>query len=434
MNKILMISLWALVSATGATAQTELRLTREECRQMALAHDERLRQEQNRLTAAGLDRQIARTKYLPQLDGSLIGLSSTDMDMGEMTMQMRGVYDAGLSLQQPLYAGGQIMAANRLARIGVESAQEQVRKTRMEVIADADNSYFTLLAVREKVKMLQAYRQQMEALYCQVEANVKAEMATQNELLRITAKRSEIDYQFQKAVNGENLCRMSLCQALGIDLQTPVVVCDSVLTATPPDGLDESIDARPELALLFKQVEAKQQQVKMERSGYLPTVGLGLGYSYYGNIKTKGQVALEDGSVVPFTKTTKDGMAFAMLSVNIPLWHWGANLKKVKVAKLELDNARLDLQRNTQLMGIEARQAVQNLTDGYRMVQTARDGRSQADENLRVMQQQYDHGLCTLTDLLDAQTQWQQARSNHIEAETQYKIYETEYLRVTGRL
>ena len=434
MNRIFLISLCTLVLATGVHAQSSLSLTRDECRQMALAHDEQLRQQNNNLTAAGLDRQIARSQYLPQLDASLMGFSTTDTDMGGMTLQMRGVYDAGLSIQQPLYAGGQIVAANRLARIGEESAREMVRKTRMQVIADADNSYFTLLAVREKVKMLQAYRHQMEALYGQVEANVKAEMTTQNELLRITAKRSEIDYQLQKAVNGENLCRMSLCQAIGVDLNTPLVICDSVLSVAAPSGLEESIDARPDLALLYKQVEAKQQQVKMERAGYLPTVGLGLGYSYYGNIKTKGVQEMEDGSTVSFTQNSRDGMPFAMLSVNIPLWHWGANLKKVKKAKLDLDNARLDLQRNVQLMSIEARQSVQNLTDGYRMVQTAQDGRSQADENLRVMQQQYDNGLCTLTDLLDAQTQWQQARSNLIEAQTQYKIYETEYLRVTGRL
>ena len=83
---------------------------------------------------------------------------------------------------------------------------------------------------------------------------------------------------------------------------------------------------------------------------------------------------------------------------------------------------------------IEVRQAVQNVTDGYRMVETARIGQQQVDENLRVMRQKYDAQMATMTDLLDAQAQWQQARSNRIEAETQYKSYETEYLRVTGGL
>lgn len=58
----------------------------------------------------------------------------------------------------------------------------------------------------------------------------------------------------------------------------------------------------------------------------------------------------------------------------------------------------------------------------------------QADENLRVMRNRYAASMAPLTDLLDAQSQWQQAESNLIEAQTQYKIYETEYLRATGSL
>ena len=50
------------------------------------------------------------------------------------------------------------------------------------------------------------------------------------------------------------------------------------------------------------------------------------------------------------------------------------------------------------------------------------------------MQNSYDVSMCTLTDLLDAQAQWQEAYSNQIEAKTQYKIYESEYMRVSGQL
>ena len=50
------------------------------------------------------------------------------------------------------------------------------------------------------------------------------------------------------------------------------------------------------------------------------------------------------------------------------------------------------------------------------------------------MQNRYSASMAPLTDLLDAQSQWQQAESNLIEAQTQYKIYETAYLRATGQL
>ena len=120
--------------------------------------------------------------------------------------------------------------------------------------------------------------------------------------------------------------------------------------------------------------------------------------------------------------------------MKLPIFHWGAELKKVKKAKLSLSDSQLQLQQLERSMRVEVRRAVQNVTDAQRMVETAALGRQQADENLRVMRQKYDNQLCTMTDLLDAQSQWQQARSNLIEAQAQLKIYETEYLRVTGRL
>ena len=172
----------------------------------------------------------------------------------------------------------------------------------------------------------------------------------------------------------------------------------------------------------------------MARGNILPQIGLSAGYAYYGNIKLKGMTADPQGNYIPFTQKMDDGIGVVMASVSIPLFHWGEGLRKVKKAKLDLQNAQLDLQQNSRLLTIEVRQAIQNLTTGYNLVQTAALGSKQAQESLRVMRNRYTHGLSTLTDLLEAQSQWQQAESNRIEALTQYKIYETEYKRCTGRL
>ena len=74
------------------------------------------------------------------------------------------------------------------------------------------------------------------------------------------------------------------------------------------------------------------------------------------------------------------------------------------------------------------------MQDGYLLIRTAEDGLREAEENLRVMRNRYAVAMAPLTDLLDAQSQWQEAESNLIEAQAQYKIYETEYLRAIGRL
>ena len=158
----------------------------------------------------------------------------------------------------------------------------------MQVIADADNAYWSLIAVNWKVRMLEAYQAQMNALYQQTEVSVNAGMATTNDLLRISAKRSEINYQLQKAKNGENLCRLALCNVLGCTLDTQIIPVDTVIQIATPRDLDENISQRPELHLLQSQVDAAKEQIKVTRADILPTIGLMGGYMWYGNMKMKG--------------------------------------------------------------------------------------------------------------------------------------------------
>lgn len=422
------LAVWGL--AMGAVAQERLVLSAGQCREMALAHDEELRKADNAVRQAELDKAVAFAAFLPKVEATATATYMfPDMDMMGMELQMRGMYMAGISVTQPLYAGGQIRAGNRLAEIGRECSEENRQKTRMEVLAGADRAYWNFIAVGRKVRMLEAYRRQMDALYRQVEASLSAEMATADDLLRIAAKRSEIDYQWQKACNGAELCRLALCNAVGCPLETEIVPTDTLPLLTPPGNLTESTALRPELRLLQKQVETREQQVRMARAEVLPKVGLSAGYLYYGNVKLRTPTAAG-----LFTERFDDGISLVMASVSIPVFHWGEGLRKVRKARLDAENARLDLQKNARLLTIEVRQAVQNVTDGYRMVETAQAGCRQADENLRVMRGRYLADMCTLTDLLEAQSQWQRAQSQLIEAQAQYKIYETEYLKATGTL
>ena len=101
---------------------------------------------------------------------------------------------------------------------------------------------------------------------------------------------------------------------------------------------------------------------------------------------------------------------------------------------MEVRNAELELVQNERLLTMEARQAALNLREGYMLIGSARLSVEHATESLRVMRQRYDLQMCSLGDLLDAHAQWQQAESNLIEAQTQYKIHETGYLRATGNL
>ena len=416
-------------------AQETIKLSLASCREMALSQSESLQQAEHKYEQSRLDRKIANTAFFPKFDASATGTYVfPDIDMMGMDLRMRGMYMAGITLTQPLYAGGKILTGKKLSKLGESIAAEQKRMTMMDVLVEADNAYWTLIAVRQKVKMLDSYKEQMDSLYTQIKTAVDAGLATENELLRIEASRSDMLYQMQKARNGEDLCRMSLCRITGVDAQTKLELTDTTIYVNEPGLLAADINGRPELNLLKHQMDATQKQIQMSRADMLPTVGLVAGYAYYGNIKLNSMVDAGNGTMIPYSQEFRDGLGAVMLSVKIPIFQWGANLKKVKKAKLDFKNAELEFNKNSRLMNLEAQSALKNVYDGYQLIRTAEIGLKQAEENLRVTNNKYNVSMALLTDLLDAQSQWKQAKSNLIEAQTQYKIYETEYLRATGRL
>ena len=430
MKKILVVV--CLVSCCLGYAQQpgSIRLSQAVCHQLALQNSEDIRKQNNALQQAMLDEKIAKASYMPDIDASLMDVLVKDSKISDaMTLQMKGTYMAGISLTLPIYTGGQLTTGNKLAKVGVEVQKIQQEKTRRDVIYDADKAYFSYLAVRSKVDMLEAYMQQMDSLASMIKLSVGVEMATNSDLLRIDAKRSQIEYNLRKARNGVELCRMSLCASLGLDLSTQFDVDDADLAISSFNTQHSTFNTQHSLEyqLLQQNIKAKELEIRKARAGYLPTLALSAQYSKYGWAYMKGE---QQG--YSYKNEISGDMPMLMATLSIPLWHWGKEAKRIKKAKLDLQNAQLDLQKNARLLSIQNQQALLNVQDSYRLIETAERGVTQATDNLKNMQLRFDNSMTTLTDLLDAHSQWQEAESNLIEAKTQYKIYESEYKKLLG--
>ena len=433
MKKHIILAL-AFISSVAVQAET-LKINRDQCRMMAIDASEDVAIARNTAEQARLDKKAAVTAYLPRLAGTASGIYRTpDSDVSGMTLSLKGVYMAGLTVTQPVYAGGKIVAANRLAEIGKKAAAEQQRMTRMDVIANADNAYWNYIAVLAKVDMTRAYLSQIDTVYAQTKTSYEVGMITQTDLVRIDARRSQIIYQLNQAESGADLCRLALCTILGVSSDTQIEPIDKDIPVTQPGNLSADIANRPELSLLKADVMAKEQQVKITRADFLPTLGVQAGWSAYGNIKMKGYAEGPDGSYHPFSSNTKGNGWLVMASLSVPIFHWGEGIHKVKRAKLEVSNANLTLEKNRRLMNIEAQQTVNNVLNGYKLIESANIAMRQAQLSLDDMKVRYKAGLASLTDMLDAQAQWQTSWSNMIESRTQYQIYTTDYLRATGLL
>ena len=200
------IFLWLGINAV----QAQTRLSIEDCRRMALENSDDIKISSRKVGKAVSDRQAAKTAYFPKISGSATYayiFENIDMGMVGMEMSMKGMYMAGITLQQPVYAGGKIVNANKMAKTGVAISEENKRLTRINTLVEVEQTYWMYVSVAEKVKLLTQYTQLLDSLHQQVSSFFELKMATAQDLHKVRTRRSNVTYELQRAgVGCSNNC------------------------------------------------------------------------------------------------------------------------------------------------------------------------------------------------------------------------------------
>ncbi|NPA36243.1 MAG: TolC family protein [Chlorobi bacterium] len=356
-------------------------------------------------------------------DGNPVFKSYAFMPDVNMDISMNGVGIAGLTLEQPVYMGGKIRTASDMAKTGEALADENIRFNRAKVLSETDAAYWQYVRVKEKLEVAVKYRSLLEQLVKQLSDAYSTGMISRNDLLKAEVKKNEAGLMVQKAENGLELARMNLCRVTGLPYQTDIVVNDTLPVVPSAEVLtaQENIDNRPEYKMLEKNIELKEKEIKLVRSDYLPQVGVGASYSYI------------EGPQLNDVRTSDDAFS-AMATVKIPIFGWGEGRNKVNSAKADYEISKLKMEDARELMELELAKARFNLKDAQSRVKMTQLSLKQAEENMRVSKNMYELGEETLTDYLEAQVQWQKAKSELIEAKAELKLSETEYLKAIGKL
>ena len=106
---------------------------------------------------------------------------------------------------------------------------------------------------------------------------------------------------------------------------------------------------------------------------------------------------------------------------------------EISKQKIQLHNAENQLTDQSQLLIIQMENTWNELNNTYQQIEIAINSIEQSTENLRLYNDYYNAGTCTMTDLLNAQTLYQQSCDQYIEAYANYEIKKREYLQMTGR-
>ena len=420
MKRTLYIFLAALAFQSPLKAQQLYTL--EECRQMALEQNAKMKVAANKAQMAKQEKREAATNFFPSITLTGGTMKADDgliqMPMGEQTMKLldEGTF-GGAMVTMPIFAGGQIYHGNQLAKLGVELSELQLRQTRNEVTLTVDQYYWNIVVLNEKLKTLQHVSALLEKICSDAKAAVDAGIKNRNDLLQVELRKNETQSVVIDIQNNIAICKMLLAQYTGTDMNSFDVQTAVSTELRSPEQLyvnhNERLETTVEYQLLSKAVDASKLEKRLNTGQFLPTVALQGGYLYN-----------------DFMGPSQNSFV-GMLNVSIPI-SWKAPFS-VRKYKLRHQNAVTEFNNGSEQLMIRMQKAQIDLSNAYQQALIALNSIEQSEENLRLNEQYYKAGTSGMSDLLEAQQLYQQSRDKYAEAFSKYEISKTEYLQATGR-
>lgn len=421
---LLLVCIWG---APPCSAQQDSVFTVEQCVAMALENNRKAMSAQNNVEAAVNLKREAFTKYFPEI--SALGmafwanheiLQYNLLDIIELGIIKKGKV-AGVQALQPIFTGGLIINANKLAGVGEEVARLRKQQTDNELRLTTETLFWKLNTLESSMDVLNTAITFLDTLENQVNVAVEAGLVTRNDLLKVRLKRNGYMSDKVDLENGILLVKMLLGQYMGLGTAGNIKIATQMpeeVPSCPYNIYTPSENALPltsDYQLLQKNVEVKKLEKRMEMGSNLPTVALGAGWYYHDLLEQN------------------HNFGALQLGVNIPLSGWWSGAYGIKRRDLELKNAQNELEDLSEQLRIEMQDKWNNLTAAHRKMEIEKLGIEQSEENLYLNRMYYEAGMSTLSDLLEAETDRKEAGDRYVAAYGNFCTARSAYLIATGR-
>lgn len=494
MRKFILLTLMCALAATSG-AQTYLSL--DSCKAMALRNNKQLNISRLSKEVAKNVRKATRTKYLPKVDamggylytskqisiisgrqrqalgslGTSLGsqaqasvsdmlsaltqqgiltpdqaeqlggaLSQTGQSLGQAGNKLgqevadafdtdtRHMWAGAVMVRQPIYMGGAIKAANKIADIGESMADDDFDLKRQATLYGVYQAYWTTVSLEQKRNLALSYKELVEKLSQDVKKMITQGVATKADGLRVDVRVNEADMQLTQVVNGLSLSKMLLCQLCGLPLNEDIQLTDSAegkgntSALTLDNSADSTFSDRPEIRLLKHSIAISEQTTNLIRAGNLPKVSLVGGY-----MTTNPSVY--DGFRRRFSGVWNVGVI-----IQVPIWDWFDTTYKIRASKAATNIAKMELSDAREKVELQVTQSQYKMREAQKRLAMASQNIKSAEENLRCANLGFREGVMGITEVMEAQTAWQLAQSQKIDAEVEVKLSELSGAKALGTL
>lgn len=439
----IIIALLLLFNGQWLMVKGQRIMTLKECVTAARTGNTMSKDVQNDILMAKEQQKYARSKYFPMLGASAFHFESSDYlfkynvldeeDISTINNELdvdfsvddfsigfikRGTH-AGLTLIEPVYTGGRLTNYNKLADLQVNARYLQRDMVDDQIVMTTEFLYYKILELHETDKTLDAMERELKNIYQDAVNIYESGIVNKNDVLSVELVLDQLSALRIRTKNGCTLLRRALAKHMGMpdeDIDVDTILDKEIIA---PEQLvintQDALENRSETQLLDIWVEKSVLERKIAKANMLPILAV--------------------GGTANYSKLTADWQSRVMgfVGIQIPLSTLWSERHEYKRKKIEEQKANDFRQDKRELISLQIQDAYDNLESTYKQTQIAQKSISRAEENMRINREYYRNGITTMTVLLDAQRQQQQALTQYNAALSEYLQAKTRYLILTGR-
>jgi len=349
----------------------------------------------------------------------LSGLNDVENGEWDKMIQKKEFGLVAATMQWPIYTGGKIAAANKVAEIQKGEADEVARQKQGELMSELTERYFGLCLARQAVMIRQDVLDGMNKHLDDAIKMEKQGMIANADVLHARVFQAQAERELSKAKRNQEIVNQSLLNTLALEEDVMLEPASRLFYLDTIESLDYFIKNARQNNPLLQQVGSKKklvmQSYKVEKSEYFPAIAL------------EGMYNIVDKDLSPYTPDWTVG-----IGLNWTLFDGAARYRKVKAAALKTDQVEEVEQKAQSDIETMINKLYQELNMYREQLIELESSKTFTDEYLRVREKAFHEEMSNATEVVDARLAQSQVRIERLQAMYGYDLALARLLEYAG--
>lgn len=422
----------------------------------ALVNDHHFENKQLEIESSRIDQQRLKDAYLPKIDisgkGGFLsssfdlatpGIAIPQLHVGIPADENRytlssGIATANANASVLIYSGGKVPNLKKAVGQKVQAQMVMLEKDRQEIISQMLIAYDQLALLREVRLVLNESEKRLAENKRMADKAFGYGLITAYEQKKIELAQAQLNSKIKEYEGKRSLVLMQLHTLTTIDT-IRLALLDTDLQVYKTTETTNTIANRPELSALESAIKANQFKVKAATSWWKPKVMASTSVGYLGLLN--GHLSSRDPMMISGQRLSQN---FSNINL-FPVFNIGVGFKwdifdgregihEVQKAKIELRMVENDKKEAEEKLSLNLQKTNMEYTIANEQLLVKHTARELARNAMKQASQEFKEGLIKSAQLLEAETDLQNASLEYAQAIFNQRRAASELLRATGSL